>query len=151
MEWFINNKIITYCLTALGYIPACIIGLSIESYSILALFIILDVGTGITRSLVTSGGRSVTSSRLSLGLLKKGHMFVVPWLVTLAGHGMGVDLLLGAKVILGGLIASELYSILGNIYSIYTGEDKPEFDGVKFILKTTLGGFKDFIKSMFKK
>lgn len=145
VEYLTQNKLVTYCITALGYIPACFIGISLESYSILAVLIILDVGTGVTRSLVITGGRSVTSKKLGMGVLKKGHMMLIPWLLVLSGHGMGVDLLLVAKAILGGLIASELYSIMGNIYSIYTGEDKPEFDGVAFVLRKSMGMVKKVI------
>jgi len=150
MHQFVDNKIITYCLTALGYIPACFIGISLESYAILAILLVIDTGTGVTRSILNDGGRAVTSRKFAKGVIKKAHMVIVPWLVVLAGQGMGLDLLLFAKAVLGGLIASELYSILGNIYSIYTGEDKPEFDGVKFIMNSTMKGVKNILQAATK-
>jgi toxin secretion/phage lysis holin len=150
MNLFVDNKLITYCLTALGYIPACFIGLSIESYAILGVLLIVDTATGITRSIFNDGGRAVTSRKFATGVIKKAHMVIIPWLVLVAGQGMGVDLLIFAKAVLGALIASELYSILGNVYSIYTEEDKPEFDGVKFVMSSTMNGIKNLLQNIVK-
>lgn len=119
----------------LGYIPAVLIGLSSESYAILALFMVIDTIIGIIKAYVLYGGRSIKSQKLTLGIVKKLTVLIVPLLLAWGGRGAGIDLTLIAQSAIGVLVLSELYSILGGIYSIRTKEEIHEFDAVSLFLR----------------
>jgi len=121
-------------LKNMGYIPAVFLGLSTESYGILAALMIVDTITGVTRAGVVHGWRSVNSHNLSFGILSKMCLILVPLIVALTGRGSGLDLTLVAKGALSAIILSEAYSILGNVQSIRIRKDIQEFDAINFIL-----------------
>lgn len=121
-------------LKNLGYIPAFFLGLSLQSYGILAIFMIVDTVTGVIRAGTIHGWRSVTSHAASVGVLSKMCLIGVPILLALAGHGVGMDLTMFAKGTLSILILSELYSILGNVHAIHLGKEVKEFDAINLIL-----------------
>ena len=119
----------------LGYIPAMLLGLSSESYTILAAFMLIDTITGVARAGVLGGWRSVTSFKFTSGIVSKAVVIIVPLLLVWAGRGAGLDLLPVASAALGILILAQLYSVLGNIYSIHVRRDVHEFDVVELILR----------------
>jgi len=123
----------------LTYIPVFILGLPIESFGILTAFIIGDMVTGIAKSWIINGKKSITSRRFAIGLLSKLSMLCVPLLVAAAGRGAGIDLTFLARGALSLLIFSEGYSIIGNMISIRTGKDTHEFDAVTHVLMTIQG------------
>lgn len=130
-----NSEIsIITILKNLGYIPAIFLGLSFQSYTILAIFMIIDTIAGITRSGTLHGWRSVTSFKLTSGILAKSLIILLPLLIALAGIGIGIDLIFLAKGALGMLILAQLYSIIGNIYAIKVKKDIHEFDAVGWVL-----------------
>jgi len=121
-------------LKNLLYIPAVFIGLSVESYGVLAALIVLDVVTGIWRVAVIEGGDYVTSWKAINGLVSKFLFLLIPVTVAYMGHGMGIDLIALAKTALSLLTLATGYSIIGNIYGIRTGKVVKEFDAVRLIL-----------------
>lgn len=131
----------------LGYIPALLIGLSLENYSILGAFLVFDYMTGILRAGLVDGPSSIKSYRAVAGLISKSLIFTIPLLLVWAGRGASVDMLPLATRLLGLLVFAQLYSILGNIYSIYIGKNIPEFDAVNFILRKLRDTLETFIKS----
>lgn len=114
------------------YIPVFILGMSLHSFYILGLFIFLDIVTGIVKSGRINGWRAVTSSAFTFGITFKALIIFVPLIVALTGKGIGIDLVFMARGALSMLIVSEAYSILGNIYSIRTGQNHEEFDAVNW-------------------
>lgn len=118
----------------LGYIPAVFLGLSTESYGILAMLMIADTITGIIRAGVIHGWRSVNSHNFSFGILSKMCLILTPMIVALAGRGSGLDLTLVATGALSMLVLSEAYSVLGNVQSIRNRKDVLEFDAMNFVL-----------------
>ena len=124
----------TLVLKHLAYIPALFLGLAPSGVLILAIFMVIDVITGILRSGFLHGWNTITSSRLIAGITAKGFTVLVPLLVVAAGHGSGFDLLLFAQATMGLLIFATLYSIIGNIHAISTGKDSREFDAINFVL-----------------
>lgn len=121
-------------LKNMGYIPVAFLGLSTESYGILALLMIVDTITGIIRAGVVHGWGSVNSHNLSFGVLSKMCLISAPFIVAIAGRGAGVDLTLVAKGALNMLILSEAYSVLGNTQAIRIRKDIKEFDAINIIL-----------------
>ena len=122
-------------LKHLGFIPAILIGLPLESFVVLAVFMVVDTLVGIVKSMVIDGCRSFRSFRLAAGVSSKGIIILVPLLVAWAGKGAGVDLTFLAQSVLGLLIFSELYSILGNLHAIRMRKHVPEWDAVNFVLQ----------------
>lgn len=118
----------------LAYIPAVFLGLSTESYGILAVLMIVDTATGIIRAGIVRGWKSVNSHNLSFGILSKMCLMLVPFVVAVAGRGAGFDLTIVASGALSILILSETYSILGNTQSIRIRKDIQEFDAINLLL-----------------
>ena len=116
------------------YVPAFFLGMSMHSFSILFVFIMLDMMTGIWRVYVIQGGEAIKSRHAINGLVSKMLFIVIPLIIAYTGKGMGVDLTALATGCLGLLIASTGYSVIGNIYTIRTGSVVVEFDAVRFIL-----------------
>jgi len=116
------------------YVPAIFVGLSMQSFGILAVLLILDVITGIWRSWSMYGGDSVTSAKAINGIISKFLFLLIPLVVAYMGHGAGLNLVAVAQAALGILIFATGYSIIGNIYTIRTGVAVKEFDAVRLIL-----------------
>lgn len=116
------------------YIPAVFVGISLQSYGILAAMLVVDVITGAWRSAVVNGGASVTSFKAINGLISKFLFLLIPVTVAYMAHGVGVEMKELAQGALGVLIFATGYSIIGNIYCIRTGKSVKEFDAVRLIL-----------------
>lgn len=116
------------------YVPAFFMGMSMHSFGILFVFIVLDMITGIWRVYVTQGGDAIKSRHAINGLTSKMLFIVIPLVIAYMGKGIGIDLTALATGCLGLLIASTGYSVIGNIYTIRTGVAVVEFDAVRFIL-----------------
>jgi len=123
-----------------SYIGAIFLGLSVDSYAILGIFMILDTILGVTRVYIVHGGQAIKSYRLMSGLLSKMTIIMVPLIIAYTGKGVGMDLNFVASAALSVLILSHAYSILGNIRSIHVRQDVYEFDAVSWALtKIQLG------------
>jgi len=122
-------------LKNIAYVPAIFLGLSHDSYAILAVFMVIDTILGVTRVGIVHGGSHIRSYKLTAGIIAKVCVVLVPLLTVWAGRGVGIDLSLFAQWTLGALILAQFYSILSNIFSIHKREDVDEFDAVSFVLK----------------
>lgn len=129
-----------------SYLGAIFVSLNPESYAILGLFMIVDTITGIVKSGVVHGWRSVTSHAASVGILSKCAYLLVPMLLAMTAHAVGVELTFVAKAALNVLILSELYSILSNIHSIRLRRDVAEFDAVSFTLEKIRQAIENTVK-----
>ena len=147
METGATTLSITTILKNFSYLCAAFVSLGHDSYTILAIFMIIDTITGILRSGTIHGYRSVTSHNLSMGIVKKGLVIIIPLLIAVAGQGVGINLVFLAKSTLSILILSELYSILSNIQSIRLKRDVQEFDAVNFLLSK----LRDILEKTLKK
>lgn len=110
------------------------LGFNAQSLSIYMALMFLDVATGVTRAAIVDGCRSVKSSIGIRGVLSKILVLTGLFSLGLAGKGVGFDmspLVQGAVTV---FILAELYSILGNIYSIRTKKRKVEFDAIAWLL-----------------
>lgn len=122
--WFKNST----------YVLAGFVGISYDVYTAFSALLLIDVITGIIASAKIDGVRSITSKRLSFGLVSKLLLLMIPISIALAGKSIGSDLeeLVDSSFFI--LTASELYSVIGNIYAVKIGERVPEFDAVSVIL-----------------
>lgn len=146
METITTKFSIYTLLKNFSYIGASLLSLNIESYSILGIFMIVDTVTGVARSGTIHGWRSITSHVMTVGILAKCMVLLVPFLLSLAGHAIGVEVAFIAKSALNVLIISELYSILSNIQSIRLGREVQEFDAVNYLLTKLRDTLERYVK-----
>lgn len=95
-----------------------------------------------------SRGENIESKKRQHGLVKKASRWILPFIVAggLKWTGMsGVDLLVNTIVWM--IVFSELYSIIGHIYSINYGEELPEMDAFKILINK----LSNFIRGVIKK
>ena len=121
-----------------AYIPAFLLGLSVEALTILAVFMVLDTFLGIARSITLHGSNTFTSRVLTHGLISKLLILFIPIILVWTGRGVGFDFHSIASGTISVLVLSEAYSIFGHIQSIRTREDVKEFDAVSMVLKSTI-------------
>lgn len=117
-----------------AYIPAALLGLSSETYAILAVFMFADFILGVLRTVLLHGPRSFKSYKLVSGLISKLLVLATPLLVVWAGEGAGIPLLFIAQWSVGVLVLAQAYSILGHINAIRTNTDTTEWDAVAWIM-----------------
>jgi phage-related holin len=118
----------------LMYFPAFLLGMSMHSFSILFVFILLDMITGVWRVGITTGWHAITSRAFINGLASKLLFIFIPLVIAYMGKGINLDLTAFAGGALSLLIVGQAYSIVGNIYTIRSGKKVAEFDVVRIIL-----------------
>lgn len=102
--------------------------------TVFTILMTIDVITGIIRTCVNEGCRSVKSSIGIHGVLSKLLLLVALFSMAITGKAVGFDMRTLAAGAVNILIIAELYSILGNIHSARSGTKKVEFDAVSFLL-----------------
>lgn len=115
------------------------IGFKPETLAIFTSLMLIDVVTGVMRSVMTKGGSTVKSQIFKEGILSKLLLLIALFSIGLAGKGIGFEMNGLVQACVSVLILSETYSILGNIHSILTGSEKVEFDAVAFFLSKIKG------------
>jgi len=104
-----------------------------EVVLIFAVLLIVDIITGWFK--VLSLGNKPKSWRLANGIISKLVLLFIPIVVALGAKAIHVDLSWLFYVVLDALILSEVYSIIGNIYTINTKKVAEEYDVLSKILK----------------
>ena len=130
----------------LAYIPAILVGLSMESYAILAVLMLIDTVFGVVRVGVVHGGKHIKSYKLIAGALSKLTVISIPLVLVWAGKGAGIDFAPIAQATLGVLVLAETYSIVGSMYAIRVKRDVPEWDAVSWILRSVQRVIEGIIK-----
>jgi len=110
------------------------VGINPESIGIYATLMFIDIVTGIVRTGIIKGWRSVTSKELTFGVIKKALALTSIFTVGLAGKGVGFDMSATVQGFVNVAILGETYSVLGNIYSARTRSVKVEFDAVSWAI-----------------
>lgn len=104
-----------------------------EVFCTFAILLGIDYITGVWKAKAL--GHSITSNKMKYGLISKFSLILIPLVLALAAKGLQMEahdiLLVGMNI----LILSETYSIIGNIYSIRTKQELPEYDAVAMIGK----------------
>lgn len=107
--------------------------ISQEPFTLFAILLIIDYLTGVMKAKVV--GISITSNKMKYGVISKLSLLLIPITIAIGAKAVGAD---SHHILLAGmyiLIFSEVYSIIGNIYSIRTKEELPEYDAVSVIGK----------------
>ena len=107
--------------------------ISQEPFTLFAILLIIDYLTGIMKAKVLC--IAITSNKMKYGVISKLSLLLIPITIAIGAKAVGAD---SHHILLAGmyiLIFSEVYSIIGNIYSIRTKEELPEYDAVSVIGK----------------
>jgi len=95
-----------------------------------------------------SRGEKIESRRWQHGLVKKLTRWLLPFIVVAWLKRTGMPWIEGlVSVIIWMIVFSELYSIIGHIYSINYGEELPEVDAFKMLLN----GLTKLLKNLINK
>lgn len=121
------------------YIPAFLIAIGFPDQTAwlitsLTVLMVVDTLSGIMLSIKVDGMSSITSRKLTAGVVAKSLILLLPFLFAMVAKGFGINFdtyLFGA---VGLLVLAELYSVLGNIQSYKTGKRLPEIDVVSLAL-----------------
>lgn len=107
--------------------------ISQEPFTIFAILLVIDYITGVWKAKTL--GISITSNKMKYGLISKLSLLIIPIVLAMGAKATGADyhyILLSGMYI---LILSEIYSIIGNVYCMNTGEELPEYDAVAMLGK----------------
>lgn len=122
------NTLIVFIGGVLAYL-----GISQDSFLMLSLLLVIDYATGLIKARRLQV--SITSNKMKYGLISKLSLLLIPLVLAIGAKAIGADFTL---VLLSGiniLVLSEVYSIIGNIYSIRTKLELPEYDAVSMLGK----------------
>ena len=147
-ETLTTGTIIKHCAYLFAGVAGIIthVGIEPKAIFILSIFMVLDVVTGVSKTIVINGLKSYRSMKLSAGVLAKCFVILVPFVVALTGHRVGADLTFIASAAVSILIFSEASSILGNIHAIHKRQETGELDAVAIII----GIFRGFVERYFE-
>lgn len=134
------------------YLPAFLIAIGFPealswSVSSLTILMFLDVFTGIIASGRIDGVKEITSRKMVGGIIAKSLILLIPFIFVIIAKGIGFDLFVYIRGIVGLLVLAESYSVIGNIYSAKNQERLPEVDFISMILKK----IRDFIINLLEK
>lgn len=107
--------------------------ISQEPFTIFAILLVIDYITGVWKAKTL--GISITSNKMKYGLISKLSLLIIPIVLAMGAKATGADY---HYILLSGMyifILSEIYSIIGNIYCMNTGEELPEYDAVAMLGK----------------
>lgn len=122
------NTIVAVLATSLT-----LLGVDKESFTLLAILLLIDYLTGVSKAYRLK--ESITSNKMKYGIVSKMSLLLIPIVIAIAAKSIHAN---ASSVLFTGiniLVLSEVYSIIGNIYSIRSGESLPEIDAVSYIGK----------------
>lgn len=107
--------------------------ISQEPFTLFAILLVIDYITGLWKAKTLE--YSITSNKMKYGLVSKLSLIIVPIVVAMGAKALGADshYVLNSGMYI--LILSEVYSIIGNIYSTRTKQEFPEYDALAAIGK----------------
>lgn len=128
-----------YAKTIFNFFTICLggvltyLGLNGESFLLFSILLFIDYITGIAKAYRI--GQTITSNRMKYGMLSKLSLLIIPLVLAIGAKAVGADFTTVLMVGINILVLSEVYSIIGNIYSIRTKDELPEYDVVAMIGK----------------
>lgn len=109
------------------------LGLNGESFFLFSVLLIIDYMTGVAKAYRL--GHRITSNRMKYGVLSKLSLLLIPIVLAIGAKAVGADFKTVLMVGINILVLSEIYSTIGNIYSIRTKDELPEYDVVAMLGK----------------
>lgn len=109
------------------------LGLNGEAFFLFSMLLIIDYMTGVAKAYRL--GHCITSNKMKYGVLSKLSLLLIPVVLAIGAKAVGADFKTVLMVGINILVLSEIYSIIGNIYSIRTKDELPEYDVVAMLGK----------------
>ena len=108
-------------------------GINAEVFGIFSALVVTDFVTGILKARTL--GQSITSNKAKYGVASKFSLVLLPIVMAAGAKAIGQDA--GTLFVWGMnlLIISEVYSIIGNIYTVRSGTELPEWDVISLLGK----------------
>ena len=106
-------------------------GIDVEVFGIFSALIVVDFVTGILKARRLN--QRVTSNRAKYGVASKFSLVLLPIVMAAGAKAIGQD---ASTLFVWGmnlLIISEVYSVIGNIYTIRSGDELPEWDVISLL------------------
>ena len=125
---FTTHETIYNCIVWTGSFVIAWIDLDIDVFLAFGFLLIIDFLTGVGKAYRMD--HSITSHKMKYGVISKFSLVLIPLTFAIAAKGLSVDASMLMTAGMNILIASEVYSIIGNYYAIKTGIELPEYDAV---------------------
>lgn len=109
------------------------LGINGEAFFLFSVLLLFDYMTGVLKAKVM--GHAITSNRMKYGIISKMSLLFIPLILAIGAKALEADFRFVLMVGINILVLSEVYSIIGNIYSIRTKEELPEYDAVAMLGK----------------
>lgn len=123
--------------------------ISAELLTLCAVIIGLDIVTGSIREWLTDNFKS---REFIKGMFSKFILMLVPFIMVIAGKGVGLDMSGIINLVLGTFIVAESYSTLGNIVQIRQGDKSiSEQDAITMVISKAQSIIKSVLDSMMTK
>lgn len=106
-------------------------GINPDAFFVLSVLVVFDYITGIGKAKKLK--IPITSKTSTYGILAKLSILIMPLILGLTAKGLDVDASTFVNVAMDLIILSELYSIIGNVYTIRSGEKIAEYDALSLL------------------
>lgn len=143
-------------LKFLFYIVACSVGIGLDYIGVervlvytLTGLMLMDWLTGILKAWKL--GVVISSKKSNKGLVEKFALLLIPIAIGITLKVVGIPIGITIKGCFSLLCVAELYSLIGNCYCIYTGEEQKEYDAASAIIKYLRNKILNVVKAMLKK
>lgn len=131
MEAMASVKLIYNIVAVLFASMLTFLGLNVETFFLFSVLLLVDFITGIGKAKTL--GHDITSDKMKYGIISKMSLIIIPLVLGIAAKAMQMPsenvLFIGMNI----LILSEVYSVIGNIYSMRTKEEMPEYDALTLL------------------
>lgn len=104
------------------------IGLDSNVFLLFGMLLMIDYITGVWKA--GRLGHTITSNKMKYGVISKMSLILIPLTLAICAKIIGADFKYVLDTGMMILVLSEFYSIIGNIYSIRTKDELPEYDVV---------------------
>lgn len=95
-------------------------------------------------------GYSITSKRSNKGIIEKLCLLIIPIAIAVTLKAVNVPIGITIRSCFTLLLIAELYSLVGNCYCIYSGNEEKEWDAVSAVLKFIRNTISTFLKRVIK-
>lgn len=141
-------ELATYPIAALAAI-ATANGINTQFIYILSILMGLDFAMGVARAALLPQLDNPSSQKATLGLIKKALVLVIIGVIALVFKVLSETAMpYLVNTLIAIFVVAEGYSVIGNIYMIYTGEVLSEFDAVTAIIKGVGSKLETLVKKM---
>jgi len=107
--------------------------IDIDLITVLTVLIVIDFVTGLGKAHTLK--EHITSNKMKYGVVSKASILLIVFSLAVAGKAIDADIHVLLEFLISMLVISELYSIIGNVVCIRSGEEMPEYDAISIIGK----------------